>query len=115
MEDGSYKILGSNGQLLGYVRFRCGSVETFSPNRLGGAALNDVYTTISSGQLGGFELVRVTENSREGQDWHAFYTTNTDRRRQWELRKESERRKAEWVQEESEKKPGRTRRTVQLA
>jgi hypothetical protein len=106
MEDGSYKILGSNRQLLGYVRFRGGVVETFSPNRLGGSALNAVYTAIRSGQLGGYELVRVTENSREGQDWHAFYATNTDRRRQWELRKESERRKAEWVRDDSEIKSG---------
>jgi hypothetical protein len=113
--DGSFKVIGSNDQLLGYVRFRDGVAETFSPNRLGGSAINAIYTAIRTGQFAGYELVRVAEKSCDGEDWHAFYIDHTNRRRQWELRKESERSKAKWVQEESENKPGRRRRTVQLA
>jgi hypothetical protein len=113
--DGSYKILGGNDQLLGYVRFRDGVAETFSPNRLGGSALNAIYTAIRTGQLAGYDLIRVSEKACEGEDWHAFYTNNTNRRRQWELRKESERRREEWSEKEFECEIRRKRRTVKVA
>lgn len=113
--DGSFMILGSNDQLLGYVRFRDGVVETFSPNRLGGSALNAIYTAISTDQFAGYGLVRVTEKSREGEDSHAFYTNNTNRRRQRELRKESKRRREEWSEKDFNLEIRRKPRTLKVS
>ena len=88
VREGCFQLLDQNKRLLGYVLFAKGQPKSFTPNRLAGSTLNNVYQAVQEGNLDEYELKRVKKDSEPTEDLHFFYVKNHDRREAWRLRKE---------------------------
>ena len=88
MEDGSYKLLGDCGRVLGFVLVTKGAVKSFTPHGLTVLKLNQVFQDVSAGSFGSYTLKKLEARSQPPSDLHSFYIENTNRREAWRLRKD---------------------------
>lgn len=88
MEDGSYKLLGDCGRVLGFVLVKKGAVKSFTPQGLTVVKLNEVFADVNAGRFEKYSLKKVDSRSQPPSDAHSFYVNNTNRREAWRLRKE---------------------------
>jgi hypothetical protein len=87
VEDGSYKLVGEGGRLLGFVLFDRGEAKSFTPHGLTVLKLNQVFQDVSAGSFGSYTLKKLEARSQPPSDLHSFYIENTNRREAWRLRK----------------------------
>ena len=113
MSDGAYKLIGGNKKVLGYVLVKKGQVTSFTPHGLKVVEMNTVFKDISEGNLEAYTLKSVTEQNGPATDAHSFYISNTDRKTQWRMRKEAEKRRAEMDPRQLEKEMAKLEKKLQ--